>query len=113
MRETKSSRADCDGIVLHRVVQWGEEGLLGCWKDDDDGVSEFANNLLEDLDRNGTFAENAFEALGDAVRFGLGKLNGAAVAVYEETEEFFCLCPACVPFLEFFQGDRVLAAGVP
>ena len=51
-------------------------------------MSEFANNLLENLDSNGTLAENAFEFLGDTVGFDLGKLNGAAGSVYEETEEF-------------------------
>ena len=76
-------------------------------------MSEFAENLLEDLDSNGTFAENAFEVLGDAIRFGSGQLNGAAVAVHEETEEFLCWCAAYIPFFEFFQGYRVLAAGVP
>jgi hypothetical protein len=67
-------------------------------------MSEFAENLLEDLDSNGTFAENAFEVLGDAIRFGLGQLNCAAFAVHEETEEFLCWCPACITLFEFFQG---------
>ena len=35
-------------------------------------MAEFADNLLEDLDSNGTFAKNASEFLGDAIRFGLG-----------------------------------------
>ena len=79
-------QADLDGIAFHRVVQWCKE-RLGSWEDDG-GVSEFANNLLENLDSNGTLAENAFEFLGDTVGFDLGKLNGAAGSVYEETEEF-------------------------
>ena len=81
------SEADGDGIALHRVIQRGEEGL-GC-REDDGGMAEFADNLLEDFDSNGTFAKNASEFLGDAIRFGLGQLDGSAVAVHKETEEFF------------------------
>jgi hypothetical protein len=95
------SQADLDGVAFHRVVQWGREGLGG-WEDDG-GVSEFANNLLEDLDSNRTFAENAFELRGDVVCFGLWKLDGATVAIHEETEEFLSWCPACIAFFEFFQ----------
>ena len=52
-------------------------------------MTEFADNLLEDFDRNAMFAKNASEFLGDAIRFGLGQLDGSAVAVHKETEEFF------------------------
>ena len=113
MRETKSSRVARTSDfppAFHRIVQWGEEGL-GCWEDDG-GMSEFTNNLLEDLDSNGTFAENAFEILGNVVFFCLGKLYGATGSLHEETEEFLRWCPACIAFFEFFHGYRVLAAGV-
>jgi hypothetical protein len=68
--------------------------------------------LLEDLDSNGTFAENASEVLGDAIRFGSGQLNGAAVAVHEETEEFMCRNMA-IATSSTWRRNRASAGRVP